>query len=152
MKKQPIIIATIFVAGLLFFSQTASAATLMDRQRQQTQRIKHGITSGQITPREAETLYQDQRQVRQLRRHFLADGSLSHREHSILAKRMDRSSDRIYRSNTTRAGSLRRCIVRVSCVILPGTKAASRHAAACHGSGMANPFFSVAEQPACGQE
>jgi|GEM_PF-1702621 len=97
MKKQPIIIATIFVAGLLFFSQTASAATLMDRQRQQTQRIKHGITSGQITPREAETLYQDQRQVRQLRRHFLADGSLSHREHSILAKRMDRSSDRIYR-------------------------------------------------------
>jgi hypothetical protein len=95
MKKQPIIIATIFVAGLLFFSQTACAATLMDRQ--QTQRIKHGITSGQITPREAKTLYQDQRQVRQLRRRFLADGSLSHRERSILAKRMERTSDRIYR-------------------------------------------------------
>lgn len=97
MKRQPIIIATVFVAGLLFLSQTASAATLMDRQRQQTQRIKQGINSGQITPREAEMLYQDQRQVRQLRRHFLADGSLSHRERSILAKRMDRSSDRIYR-------------------------------------------------------
>jgi hypothetical protein len=97
MKKQPIIIATVFVAGLLFFTQTAGADNLKDRQRQQKQRIQHGINSGQITPREAERLYQDQRQVRQLRRHFLADGDLSRRERRTLAKRMDRSSDRIYR-------------------------------------------------------
>ena len=61
MRKQPIIIATVFVAGLLFFSQTASAAYLKDRQRQQKQRIQHGIASGQITPREAKKLYQNQR-------------------------------------------------------------------------------------------
>jgi hypothetical protein len=97
MKKQPIIIATVFVASLLFFSQTASAANLKDRQRQQKQRIQHGIASGQITPREAKKLYRDQRQVRQLRRHFLADGNLSRRERNTLKERLDRSSNRIYR-------------------------------------------------------
>jgi hypothetical protein len=97
MKKQPIIIATVFVAGLLFFSQTADAANLKDRQRQQKQRIQHGLANGQITPREAKKLYRDQRRVRQLRQHFLADGMLSRRERSTLAKRMDRSSARIYR-------------------------------------------------------
>lgn len=97
MKKQPLIIATVFVAGLLFFTQTASAANLKDRQQRQKQRIQHGLANGQITPREAKRLYRDQRQVRQLRRHFLADGDLSHRERRTLAKRMERSSDRIYR-------------------------------------------------------
>jgi hypothetical protein len=96
MKQQPIIIATVFVAGLLFFSQTAAAANLKDRQRHQKQRIQHGLAMGQITPREARKLYRDQRQVHQLRQHFLADGNLSRRERSTLAKRMDRSSDRIY--------------------------------------------------------
>ena len=97
MKKQPIIIATVFVAGILLFSQTASAGNLRDRQRQQKDRIQGGITSGQITPREAQKLYRDQRQVRQLRRHFLADGNLSRRERNTLKTRMDRSSQRIYR-------------------------------------------------------
>ena len=97
MKKQSIIIAIVFVAGLLFFTQTASAANLKDRQRQQKQRIQHGLANGQITPREAKKLYRDQHQVRQLRRHFLADGDLSRRERRTLAKRMERSSDRIYR-------------------------------------------------------
>ena len=96
MKKQPIIIATVLLAGLLSFSQTASAAEFKSRQSQQKHRIQRGLSNGQITPREADKLYRDQRQVRQLRRHFLADGDLSRRERNVLNYRMDRSSNRIY--------------------------------------------------------
>jgi hypothetical protein len=97
MKKQPIIITTVLLAGLLGFSQTARAVGFKDRLSQQEQRIQRGIASGQITPREAEKLYRDQYQVRQLRRHFLADGDLSRRERNTLKERMDRSNQRIYR-------------------------------------------------------
>jgi len=96
MKKQPIIIATLLLAGLLGFSQTARAVGFTDRLSQQEQRIRGGIASGQITPREAGKLYQDQHQVHQLRRHFLADGNLSRRERNTLEERMDRSNKLIY--------------------------------------------------------
>ena len=102
MKKQPIIITTVFLAGLLGFSQTASAVGFKDRLSQQEQRIQKGIASGQITPREAKKLYQDQHQVRQLRRHFLADGDLSRRERNTLQERMDRSNKRIYQYKNNR--------------------------------------------------
>ena len=109
MKKQPIIIATVLLAGLLGFSQTASSASFKDRQINQEHRIQRGIYNGQITPREARKLYRDQRQVRQLRRHFLADGRLSHREYKILTYRLDRSSKRIYhyKHNHRRVGPQR---------------------------------------------
>jgi hypothetical protein len=97
MKKQPIIITTVLLAGLLGFSQTVSATGFKDRQHQQKHRIQSGIASGQITHREAKHLYRDQRQIRQLRRHFLADGDLSRRERNTLKERLDRSSNRIYR-------------------------------------------------------
>ena len=96
MKKQPIIIAAVLLAGILGFSQSASAGVFKNRQINQEHRIQRGISNGQITPREARKLYRDQRQVRQLRRHFLADGRLSHREYKILTYRLDRSSKRIY--------------------------------------------------------
>jgi len=96
MKKQPIIIATVLLAGLLSFSQTASAADFKNRQSHQKHRIQKGLSNGQITPREARKLYRDQRQVRQLRRHYLSDGNLSRRERKVLNYRMDRSSNRIY--------------------------------------------------------
>ena len=97
MKKQLFIIATICVAGLLGFSQTADAGYFKDRQQRQEHRIEQGITSGQITPREARKLYRDQRDIRQLKRHYRSDGHFSKRERKILENRLDRSSKRIYR-------------------------------------------------------
>jgi hypothetical protein len=96
MKKQ-LIITTVFVAGLLGFSQTADAGHFRDRQQRQEHRIEQGIAAGQITPREAHRLYRDQRDIRQLKRHYRSDGHLSKRERKILEKRLDRSSERIYR-------------------------------------------------------
>jgi len=96
MKKQPIIITTVLLAGLLGFSQTASAVGFKDRLSQQEQRIQRGIASGQITPREAQELYQDQRQLRQLTWYFLADGKLTKAEYYVLIQRLDRSNDLIY--------------------------------------------------------
>jgi len=97
MKTQPIIIATVLLTSLLSFSQTATAIGFKDRLSQQEQRIQRGIAGGQITPREAQELYQDQRQVRQLRKYFLADGKLTKAEYYVLAKRLDRANDLIYR-------------------------------------------------------
>lgn len=94
--KKHLIITTVFVAGLLFFSQPANAGNLKKRFYRQDHRIQQGVHSGEITPREARKLARDQRQVRQLRRHYLSDGHLSMRERKILNNRLDRSSKRIY--------------------------------------------------------
>ena len=122
MKKQPIIIATVLLAGLLSFSQTASAAGFKDRLSHQQHRIQGGIVSGQITPREAANLYRDQRQVRQLRRHYLADGDLSRRERNTLNNRMNRSSHRIYRYKHNHVGSNHSDIMIAPFAILPGVR------------------------------
>lgn len=97
MKKQSILTAAMIATVLLFFSQSARAGYFKDRQREQKTRIERGISRGQITPREAETLYGEQRRVRQLAWYFLADGKLTEAEYYVLIKRMDRSSDLIYR-------------------------------------------------------
>jgi len=95
--KKHLIITTACIAGLLIFSQAASAGNLKKRMHRQDQRIQQGIRSGEITPREARKLTRDQRKIRQLRRHYLSDGHLSKRDRKILNKRMDQSSKRIYR-------------------------------------------------------
>jgi len=97
MKKQPIMIATVFIAGLLFFSQTASAGYFKERHQKQKYRIQRGIATGQITPREAKKLFRNQQKIRELRRHYLSDGELSRRERKILEKRVDQRSKHIYR-------------------------------------------------------
>lgn len=97
MKKQSIVTAAMIATVLLIFTQSASAGYFKDRQLEQKDRIEHGISRGQITPREAETLYGEQRQVRQLTWYFLADGKLTEAEYYVLVKRLNRSNDLIYR-------------------------------------------------------
>ena len=111
MKKHTIILTTILLAGFLAISQTARAGDFRDRQEQQNYRIRQGIASGQITPKEAQNLYRDQRQLRQLERYFLADGHLSGIEDRLLDIRLAKSSDKIYRykHNTLRMERARFC-------------------------------------------
>lgn len=96
-KLLAIVVVAIVLTGLLGIAHDARAGHLREHQDRQKDRIRQGIASGQITPREARILYRDQRRIHQLKRHFLADGDLSGRERRILRARLERSSLRIYR-------------------------------------------------------
>ena len=91
------IITAILLTAILGLVSTASADYFSDRQQEQAQRIRQGIASGQITPREANKLYQDQRELRWLERAVLADGHVSRKERRILLVYSQRASDQIYR-------------------------------------------------------
>jgi hypothetical protein len=95
--KFSIVITAFLLTAVLGMVSTARADYFSDRQQQQAQRIRQGIASGQITPREAEALYQDQRKLHLMTRYAMADGHLSHKEGRILLVYLERTSDQIYR-------------------------------------------------------
>ena len=111
MKTKAIIITAILLTAVLGMVSTASADYFSDRQQAQAQRIRQGIASGQITPREAEALYQDQRKLRLMTDYAMADGRLSHKEGRILLVYMERTSDQIdrYKHNQDRVEPPRAC-------------------------------------------
>ena len=103
--KASIVVTAILLTAVLGMISTARADYFSDRQQQQAQRIRQGIASGQITPREAETLYQDQHKLRQMTHYAMADGHLSHKEGRILLVYLERASNQIdlYKHNQHRA-------------------------------------------------
>lgn len=83
----------------------------LDRQHR---RIKQGVRSGELTPKEARKLRKQQRRIDGLERRFSSDGHLDRRERRVLRKQLDRASDRIYRfkhNDRYRYGDLDRQVV-----------------------------------------
>ena len=109
--KVCIVITAILLTAVLGMVSTASADYFSDRQHQQKQRIRQGIASGQITPREAETLYQDQRKLRLMTDYAMADGHLSRKEARILLVYLELASNQIdrYKHNPHRVKPHRAC-------------------------------------------
>lgn len=68
------------------------------RQARQTDRIRDGRHSGELTRRELDRLRQDQRLISRLERRFEADGRYTRGERRTLERALDRSSQRISRA------------------------------------------------------
>lgn len=93
-------IAPILAALVLLLSvQTAEAhphGKNMKRQVNQHQRIKHGMKSGQLTPREAKALRMQQRQIAGMKRVARADGWVSPQERKIINRAQRNANRNIY--------------------------------------------------------
>lgn len=73
-----------------------------NRQDRQSDRITHGVESGQLTVREQARLEQQQRHINRLERRTEADGYVSRREAVRVEKAQDRASHDIRRQKHDR--------------------------------------------------
>jgi len=81
------------VAG---YAQT-DAPGVDKRQHRQQQRIKGGVRSGELTPRETRRLLRAERHIAREQRRYAADGRLTPRERADLHRDLTRSSRQIRR-------------------------------------------------------
>ncbi len=68
------------------------------RQMRQSQRITHGIRSGEVTDREFVSLNREQRRIGKYKRRARRDGRINHRERRRIYRMQDRASAHIYRA------------------------------------------------------
>ena len=96
MKRTTITAVLALVA--LCAATTAFATPRVDhRQAMQRARIRDGIRSGQLAPREAMRLRAGQRHVARVERRFEADGRMTLRERARLERLQDRQNRAIWR-------------------------------------------------------
>jgi hypothetical protein len=90
--------AALLIAGTAFSPDAAAGTPRADqRQQNQTQRIRQGVVSGELTARETKRLVKGQRHVNRLERGAKADGDVTAAERLRIEKAQDRQSRRIYR-------------------------------------------------------
>ena len=101
----------IFVLLLITFAGIAEAQTstpgINERQRNQRNRIKEGVASGELTRRETVHAVQDQRHIRHTERRAKADGKVTKRERARIHHEQNQAS-RSLRKNKHDAQA-RRC-------------------------------------------
>jgi hypothetical protein len=90
------LLAVVLVAPLSHAAATDSP-NIDQRQVNQERRIDQGVSSGQLTPREAGRLEAQQAKIMQDEERMKADGKLTKRERRKLQREQDRASDTIYR-------------------------------------------------------
>ncbi len=67
-----------------------------DRQHNQTDRIKQGVRSGELTRNEAHELREDRRDIKQLEKAYKSDGTLTGTERRDLHHELNQNSQNIY--------------------------------------------------------
>lgn len=77
------------------FGDHRGRASIDERQRNQMERIRDGLQSGQLTRFEARQLMQEQKQIERTQRHYLADGRLSRGEWLDLDRLLDQANRNI---------------------------------------------------------
>jgi hypothetical protein len=102
-------IATVMIAGILPMTGLAQGYRsrgydkINRREDSQRNRIQRGVSSGQLTRREAARLINQQRRIETYeRRSRLDDGRLDWQERQRLDRMLDRSSRDIYRQKNDR--------------------------------------------------
>jgi len=83
---------------LIVVSISWAQGPISHRQKKQSQRITHGIRSGEVTDREFVRLNREQRRIGKYKRWARGDGCISHRERRRLHRMQDRASAHIYRA------------------------------------------------------
>ncbi|MDP2432046.1 MAG: hypothetical protein Q8O33_08445 [Pseudomonadota bacterium] len=71
-------------------------ADIDQRQRQQMDRIRKGMASGQLSRHEARDLVQEQREIENAQRRYLADGRLNRDEWFRLDRMLDQAAANIH--------------------------------------------------------
>jgi hypothetical protein len=84
------------VAGLSQADAGTRDPGVNQRQQHQSQRIKQGVRSGELTRRETGKLAEEQRDVRQLERAYKSDGELTRAERTDLHHEQNQASRDIY--------------------------------------------------------
>jgi hypothetical protein len=86
--------------GLIFIVVSVSWARdpISHRQKKQSQRITHGIRSGEVTDREFVRLNREQRRIDKYKRPARGPGYISNRGSRHLHRMQDRASAHIYRA------------------------------------------------------
>jgi hypothetical protein len=90
--------AAVLVGVMAFATGTASAASIDARQQGQRARIRQGLGSGELSPREAARLRAEQAAIRVEERHYRRTGGhLSAWERADLRRDLDRACRHIAR-------------------------------------------------------
>ena len=98
MKAKTITVIFVTTVLALMWCSAVWADRSNIREHRQTQRIRQGIRSGQITRPEVLRLKNEQRRIDRAHHRASADGHLSRREHQRLDKLQDIASRHIYRA------------------------------------------------------
>jgi tellurite resistance protein len=96
MRKAVIFVALLAVGMLSVSAQTATPR-VTKRQVQQQARIKEGVKSGQLTPRETRKLERQQAKIAVDKAKAKADGVVTPAERRKLMREQNRASKRIYK-------------------------------------------------------
>lgn len=97
-----LVVATLTAIAWPALTQAQSTPRIDQRQANQERRIDQGVTSGQLTEREAIRLEKGQAHVRQMEDHALADGTVTKRERIRIERAQDSQSRRIAREKHDR--------------------------------------------------
>ena len=90
---------------LIVVSISWARGPISHRQKKQSQRITHGIRSGEVTDREFVRLNREQRRIGKHKRRARGDGYISNKERRQLHRMQDRASAHIYQSKHNRASN-----------------------------------------------
>ena len=103
-------ISSLFVAVLAAFSVPVLAQTntpgVDQRQAQQQQRIDQGVSSGQLTGKEAARLEKGQERVQTMEDKAKADGTVTAKERARLQHAQNQQSAKVYRQKHDRQRDL----------------------------------------------
>lgn len=77
-------------------AQTAPTPGIRHEQKEQQQRIRHGVASGELTRKEAVRLEMQQREINQDKKLAKADGVVTPEERAIIKKEQRHAGKRIY--------------------------------------------------------
>jgi hypothetical protein len=91
----------VFAAAVLAFASTSVFAqpvtpVVKERQENQSQLIKQGVASGELTKKEASVLRAEQRAIRAKKKAFKADGVVTPTERAELRRDQNVARKRIY--------------------------------------------------------
>src|SRR5262245_34720445 len=98
MKKTIIFLLALTFIMSLSLAAFANTPRINRRERNQQQRIAHGIADGELTAREAARLEREQAHIYRTERRFKADGVVTYRERQRLDRELDQANRRIYRN------------------------------------------------------
>ena len=94
--KKLIILSLIIVAGAIY-AQAQSTPGVDQRQRNQRQRIQHGVASGELTRPEAADARQNQRKVRRTERRAKSDGVVTPGERARIHHKQNKAGRQLRR-------------------------------------------------------
>lgn len=92
-KKTTLAVGAILLLGTI----TSAEAGINDRQRNQRNRIRQGIQSGELTRNEVKMLGKQQLRINRHETKAKSDGTLAPKERIHLNKMLNKSSRQIYR-------------------------------------------------------